>query len=70
LPALCRVLLKYCKGCTLWYAVTVIASGSNKSSCQSNTRLRSPNAWQYNSVNILKIWILISIRYLKIMTVQ
>jgi hypothetical protein len=23
LPALCRVLLKYCKGCTLWYSVTV-----------------------------------------------
>jgi hypothetical protein len=41
LPALCWVLLKCCKGCTLWYAVTVIVSRSNKSNCQSNTRLRS-----------------------------
>jgi hypothetical protein len=41
LPALCRGLLNCCKGCTLWYSVTVIVSGSNKSNCQSNTRLRS-----------------------------
>jgi hypothetical protein len=32
---------KCCKGWTLWYSVTVIVSGSNKSNCQSNTRLRS-----------------------------
>jgi hypothetical protein len=57
LPTLCRVLLKCCKGCTLWYSVTVIVSGSNKSNCQSNTSLRSltrDNIYQTGQKHILK----------------